>query len=149
MRVILLTAMLLMLAAPAMAQMAEAPVDAGVFDAGPAEPGTDPGFSLDPDEPIDALGKVVESARTGNWRLVAAGALVLVMFALRRARDHVKWFAGDRGGAVLVGLLGLAGAFSAALATAAPIGWDLALGALGVTFTAVGGWTWCKRLLGK
>ena len=43
-------------------------------------------------------------------------------------------------------VLSLMGAFSAALATGAAISVNLVLSAVGVAFTAVGGWQWFKRL---
>ncbi len=130
----------------AQAQEAEAPAPA--LDAGtpPGAPGAPQAGETD--EPLDVLGQIVQAARSGNWRLVASGALVLVMFCLRRFRDRVTWFGTSRGGATLAMGLALAGAFASALATSAPIDWRLVTGAIGVAFTGVGGYHWFRRVLG-
>jgi hypothetical protein len=98
-------------------------------------------------DPLSAIEQIVEAARGGRWLLVAAGALILVMFGLRKARDHFKWFKGDRGGALLVILLSLAGALSTALATSASVDWKLFVGALAVAFTASGGYNNIRRII--
>lgn len=118
----------------------EAP--AGTNPAAPEQPG-----SASEADPLSAVSAIVEAARSGNWRLVAAGALALAMLALRRLRDRVALFRGDRGGTVLVGVLALGGAFASALATSAPIDFKLILGAFGIAWTAVGGYTFVKKLL--
>jgi hypothetical protein len=98
-------------------------------------------------DPLTTLGKLVDSVRGGQWRHAASLALILVMLALGKVRGKLKWFKGDRGGAVLVGILALAGALSTALASDAALDWRLFLGAAGVMWTAVGGYTWAKRLI--
>jgi len=98
-------------------------------------------------DPAGSARELVAAIRGGNWRYVAALALAFMMFLLSRVRDKVKWFKGDRGGAILVGILAVAGALSTALASSGPIDWRLLLGAAGVMWTAVGGYTWLKRLI--
>ena len=97
-------------------------------------------------DPVGTITGLVRDIRAGNWRLAAVAVLVLLMLALSKFRGLVSWFKGDRGGAILVGLLGLLGTLSAALATSEPLGLDLFVGALATTWTAVGGYTWVKRL---
>ena len=98
-------------------------------------------------DPIDVAGKVVADARSGDWRHAASGLLFLAMLGLGKYRDKVSWFKGDRGGAVLVAVLGLAGGLGTALASDAPLDWRLFIGAVGVVWTAVGGVTWVKQIL--
>lgn len=99
------------------------------------------------EDPLSTLGELVSAVRAGNWRLAIALGLGLLMFAAGKFRDKVKWFSGDRGGAVLVMALALAGAVSTALVSSASLDWKLFLGAAGVAWTAVGGYTWAKRLI--
>ena len=99
------------------------------------------------DDPIGVLGGLVDAVRSGQWRLVAALLLSLIMLGMTRMRTKIKWFRGDRGGAVLVMLVSLCGALSTSLLTEAPIDFKMMLGAVGTTFTAVGGYTWIRRLL--
>ncbi len=89
----------------------------------------------------------VTAFRSGDWRLVAAFALIALMIGLRRIRDHVPWFKGDRGGAIMVMALSMAGAFSTSLATGAPVDLKMALSAAAIAWTAVGGYTWLKKLV--
>jgi hypothetical protein len=98
-------------------------------------------------DPIGSIEAFVDAVKAGNWKMVGSLALALIMLVLGRVRDKVKWFAGDRGGAVLVMVLGLLGGFSAALAAGADLDWRLALGVVGVVWTGVGGVTWLKRLI--
>lgn len=128
----------------AMVTSALAQTDAGVNAS--AEGSISPVEAAEAD-PLGTAGDLVSAVREGNWRLVASLALALLMFGLSKVRDKIKWFKGDRGGAVLVGILGLAGAVATALAGDGPLDWKLLLGALGVTWTAVGGYTWVKRLI--
>lgn len=98
-------------------------------------------------DPFDVVGKIVEAASSGNWRLVAAFALVLVMMVVGKFRAKLAVFRGDRGGALLVMTLALGGGLSTALMTDKPINANFVLGVVGTAFTAVGGFTWVKRLM--
>lgn len=98
-------------------------------------------------DPVGTAAQVVKDIKSGNWRMVAAGVLALLMLLAAKARSQWKWFRGKRGGAVLVLVLGLAGSFSAALATSSPLDLSLFVGALGVTWTAVGGYTHIRRII--
>jgi hypothetical protein len=95
---------------------------------------------------IEAVGKTVADARAGDWRHFASGLLALVMFALAKYRGKISWFEGDRGGAILVGVLGLGGGFASAIASDGPLDWRLFVGSMGVTWTAVGGVHWVKQV---
>jgi hypothetical protein len=99
------------------------------------------------EDPIGSVMTLINHIRAGEWRLAAAIGLALLMFALARVRDKIKWFKGDRGGAVLVMVLALAGTLSAALASDAALDWRLLAGALGLAWTAVGGVQWGKRII--
>ena len=124
-------------------------VAAQALDSGPvlteaAESSPAPASEADP---VGILFQIINDVRTGNWRLVAAGGLALLMLVLTKLRDKVRWFKGDRGGAVLVMLLSLGGALSTALFSSAELDLKLFLGAAGIAWTAVGGYTWLKKLL--
>lgn len=134
---------------------------ASVTDAGPdiaAEVAPDPGPSASAPATQPAVApdaatwpggpdELVEAFRSGDWRLVAAFALIALMIGLRRVREFVPQLRGDRGGAILVMLLSLAGALSTSLATDAPVDAKMFLSAVAITWTAVGGYTWIKRLI--
>lgn len=98
-------------------------------------------------KPGDTFVELVLAVKNGHWRMAASLALVLLMLGIRRFRDKLPYLKGDRGGAILVGIMGLAGALSAALATDAALDYKLVLGALGATWMAVGGYTWVKKIL--
>jgi hypothetical protein len=106
-----------------------------------------------PAPPVDsdpiAIGKdILQAAKGGQWRLLVAGILSLLMTLSWKLKIRT-WsiFKGDRGGAILLMILALAGSFSTALATEAPVSLELVLGAVSVAFTSVGAWQWGKRLL--
>jgi hypothetical protein len=123
--------------APAAPEAEEAPAE----DTKP-EPAAEPEVDA-----LDTAGEVVADVKDGDWRHAVAGLLALVMLGLGKVRGKVKFFDGDRGGAILVGVMGLAGALSTALYSSAALDWRLFAGAFGVVFTAVGGYTWVKRLI--
>lgn len=98
-------------------------------------------------DPLGSAGNLVTAIRQGNWRLAAAFFLALIMFALGKVRHQVKWFAGDRGGAILVMVLSLAGALSTSLAAGMPVDWKMFAAAIGIAWSAVGGYTWVRKML--
>jgi hypothetical protein len=98
-------------------------------------------------DPIELVSKIVEAASSGNWRLVAAFALVLTMMVLGRFRKKIPIFDGDRGGSILVMVLSLGGGLSTALMTDMPINANLVVGVVGTAFTAVGGFTWVRKIM--
>jgi hypothetical protein len=116
----------------------------GTTDVVEAQPAAPPDIESDP---FGSIEKFVDAVKTGNWKMVGALALALIMLILAKVRDKVAFFRGDRGGAILAMLLGLAGGLSAALAANAPIDWKLLLGIVSMTWTAVGGYSWIKRLV--
>jgi len=131
------------------------PVATQVFALGVAE-----GISAAPSDPMDGvklpvpvpeddalhglLVNAVKSAQEGNWKLMISAVLFLLMFVVRKVK--LPFLQGDRGGAISVMLLALLGAFGSALASGAPISLGLVTGAVTIAFTAVGGYTWVKRV---
>jgi hypothetical protein len=127
---------------------ATAPAAAGPPTAAAApDPAPAPAASSPTTPPAPSVDRAVTALRTGNWRLLAAVVLAFVMAGLGRLRARVAWLRGDRGGALLVGLLALLGTLSVSLEAGAPIDGRLLLSALAITWTAVGGYTWVKRLI--
>jgi hypothetical protein len=100
-----------------------------------------------PQEAGDAITSVVKNVRSGNWKLAVAALLSLLMTVLAKARSVVPFFRGDRGGSVLVMVLALMGSFATALSLGGSIDLNLVLSAIGVAFTAVGGWTWVNQVV--
>ncbi len=132
-----------------------APAAAGPPTAAPADPATPvaapapvaPAASSPATPPPPSVDRAVTALRTGNWRLLAAIVLAFTMAGLGRLRAKVAWLRGDRGGALLVGALALLGSVAVSLEAGAPIDLKLLLSALAITWTAVGGYTWVKRLI--
>lgn len=98
-------------------------------------------------DPVGLATEVVQDVRAGDWRHAVAGILALLMFGLSRFRGKVGIFKGDRGGAILVGLLGFGGGISTWLASDVPLDWRLFAGSMFVVWTSVGAYTWFKRLI--
>lgn len=93
---------------------------------------------------------IYQAVRSGNWRLIAAACLIVIVWALRRwGAAHWAFLASDRGGALLALLGGVAGAFMNALAAGADISIVLILDGLSVGLTAAGGFVAVKKIFGK
>lgn len=91
---------------------------------------------------------VMDAIHSGNWRLAAAGVLVVVIWAVRAfGSKYFPKLATDRGGAALAVLGGLAGALSNAILGGVPITLNIMLDGLGMGVTAAGGWNVTRRLL--
>lgn len=96
--------------------------------------------------PVGTATDVVNDIRTGNWREAVAGFLALLMLGLGKTRGKIGWFRGDRGGAVLVLTLALAGTVSAALASDAALDWRLFAGAISLATSSAGGYVLIKKI---
>ena len=86
---------------------------------------------------------------SGKWLVVAAAALLVVVWFVRTFLGNlVPWFRTDKGGVVIALILGVLGAVANALA--AGHGVDAKLISLGFAagFAAMGGWTGIRKLLG-
>lgn len=96
-----------------------------------------------------ALAKIALSAvRSSDWRLLAIGALIAVVFAVRAVGARwVPWLKTDRGGALLALSGGVAGAVLHSLMAGAGLGWQLLLDGAVNGVTAAGGYTMVKKLL--
>jgi len=99
-------------------------------------------------DPIGAVQSVITAWKEKNWKMLVSLVLAFLMLALAKVREQ-SWspFKGDRGGAILVAILGLAGGFIAALQSGASIDFKLILGTMGAVWMAVGGVTWVKRII--
>lgn len=100
----------------------------------------------DPTATIDAFAKAVEG---GNPWLIAAAGVGLLVFLLRRfvPGKFGNWLRTDLGGALLSLTVSFAGALATKLATGGAITLGVVVAAIGVAFTASGGWSLIRRLL--
>lgn len=98
------------------------------------------------EDPLGTASQMVKDIRSGNWRMVAASALALLMLLLMRFRDKIKWFGTDRGAASLVMLLSLGGGFSTSLAAGLPIDFSLVASIVGTAWMAAGGYHWFRSM---
>jgi hypothetical protein len=98
---------------------------------------------------IETFARVVFNAvMTKNWALVAALAVVGLVFVARKyLAPKVPFLATGRGGALLVMVTSLAGAIANAVLAGAPFNVGLLLKAAGVAFTAAGGFAMAKKLI--
>ncbi len=99
------------------------------------------------DNPFETLVDFIALVREGDWRLVTGFVLMAAMLGLNKVRGRVSFFRGDRGGAILVLVLALAGSISAALFSDAGLDASLIVGAVSTAFTAAGGYTLIKRII--
>lgn len=99
------------------------------------------------DDPLGTVASLVKAVRSGDWRMVAALALALVMLVLGKVRGKVKWFRGDRGGVVLVFFLATAGMLSTTLAAGMDVDLKMGTTALSAGLMAIGGYVGIKKLL--
>lgn len=97
---------------------------------------------------IDTIAGIVAHARDGKWLIVIGLVLSLVVTGLKYLAKWggVSWFGTDRGGAVLVALTSVFGALSTS-AIAGKVDWTTFVAALAVTWSAVGGYSWLKKLI--
>jgi hypothetical protein len=91
---------------------------------------------------------MLDAVANRNYALLVALVVVLAVYLLRKfGGSRVPFLRTDRGGALLVIGVSLAGAVANALAAGAPFSGALMLTALRVALTAAGGFTLVKRLV--
>ena len=105
-----------------------------------------------PEAPEDDLlvlaTQIVKSAKGGNWSMLAAAVLSLMMtLAWKLKLRRLKFFKGDRGGIVLLMGMSMAGSFSTALYAGQALSLEMAWGATKVAIMAAGGWQLLKRAI--
>lgn len=104
--------------------------------------------TVSPDNIEQFVNLVFDAIKGGNWWLLVALGLVLVVWLVRKLLGpKVPWLQTQAGGAILNLVISFGGALATVLVTGQPMGWLVALGALKVAFTAAGGWTLVKHLL--
>jgi hypothetical protein len=94
--------------------------------------------------------QVFDAVHTGNFKLAAAFALVLVVALIRKGSQYFtpfKWFTTDKGGALLALLGGVFGAVASGLVAGHAFNLELVTDGMVVGFTAAGGWTAVKKFL--
>jgi len=91
---------------------------------------------------------LLDAVTSRNYALLAALVVVVLVYLLRRFGGRfIPFFNTERGGAMLVLCVSLAGAVANALAAGAPFSVALLLTALQVGLMAAGGFTIIKRIL--
>ena len=98
-------------------------------------------------KPLGAMSDLVSAIRSGNWRIVAAIALSLIMLAGAKARDKIAFFKGDRGGIVAIFTLSAVGALATSLFADGAIDATMFLRAAEVGLLAIGGFVGFKKLV--
>lgn len=93
--------------------------------------------------------QLFDAVMGGNFALVAALALVLIVFVLRKfVGPKVPFLASDAGGVVLAFLSAFGGALATAFGAHAAFSLALLFKAAQVAFLAMGGYAALKKLLG-
>lgn len=125
--------------------------DAGVevLDAGT----TDAGAKLVDGDNVDVVGIVKKAQEAGhdkNWSIlfIIASVVVGLTWLLRKFGGlFIPFLKTDRGGAVTVLVLGVAGGLVNALAAGSSVTLDVVVSGMGVGFMSAGGFTVLKKLL--
>lgn len=120
-----------------------------------ADAGPDAGVSA-PDPVADAegdvvgtVGKLLQSAKEGNWRMFFAFLIVVMMVALKYIKTTFGTDWGKRYGAVWLMLITFGTGLSAALITGTPVTFQALLAIVSTAFMACGGYTWFRDVFGK
>lgn len=100
-------------------------------------------------EDIGYMAEVMwKGVTTGNWWMVAAAALVLIVIFVRRSLGkRIPWIATDRGGVLLALVGGTAFGVAVALAGGEAIALSIVLTAAKVAFVGIGGFSALRKLI--
>lgn len=131
--------------------VAYASVDAGI-DAGATVNAvvTNPATPVTTSAVVAVAKAIVDAAQHHNWRYLVALCLGVVVFLLRKyVGNYVPWFKTDRGGAVLVLLVGVLGAVTTVLLSPYSLSMDHIVDAVANAVTAAGGYTILKKVFTK
>lgn len=111
-----------------------------------------------PDDGMSLLSAVFQAVSSGQWRLVAALAVIAVAFVLRNVlAKKVAWFSTKAGGYVISYTVSLAIVLAPVIQSGQSWSWKLALSLLSLALTAAGGyealrevlWPLAKKVWGK
>lgn len=98
--------------------------------------------------PSQWAGLVLKAVQDKNWAMLVAVALTGLVWAVRRyGGNTLPWLKTDRGGALLVLLLGIGGGIINALAAGAPLTPQLLLDGARVGLISAGGYAVVRKLL--
>ncbi len=107
----------------------------------PADPYSNGGLFLE---------RVLEAVKSSNWRMLAALAVIALVYAARRWASRVwPWLATDRGGAALVLATAMLGAVVNTWGAGKAMSLQMVLSALQIGFLAGGGYAVVKKLIGS
>lgn len=105
-------------------------------------------LAVSPENLGEFVALVLQAAQGGQWPMVAALALVAVVWAARKwGAPQVPFLGTPEGGAILNIATGFAGAFLTALMGGTPFTWGLLWASLQVSLLAAGGWAMLKSLV--
>lgn len=99
------------------------------------------------EDPVGAMNNLVQAVRDGNWSMVAACVLIVLVWFARKFNTKISFFQGDRGGPILVFALSFAGAISTSLMASEPISFKMFLAASQIALMAIGGFVGVKKIL--
>lgn len=100
-------------------------------------------------ETSELLDLLVRAASSGNWYFVLSALLVAAVWAARKyLSPKIPFLGGDVGGILLAFAMAFFGAVASALGAGAPISMPLFVAAAKIAFTAMGGYTALKKLVG-
>lgn len=121
--------------------------DAGAPAVAPTPPGGAgaPQLPVLKDDPGNIVGDIIGAASAGKWLAAVGGALALVVLALRKWRNKIPWFMGDRGGVVFTILSGSITVVAAGLIAGVNPSWTWILASLALAVNAAGGYVLVKK----
>lgn len=105
--------------------------------------------AIDPGKDFGGFAKrAFDAIHSSNWRLLAALALIGIIWALRTYLSKLlPKLSSDRAGALLAVCTGISGAVSNALMAGQPVTLSVLMDGLGLGITAAGGWSVAKRII--
>lgn len=109
-----------------------------------AGPGGGAAITVPPADVGGLISSLIGAVKEGKWLIVAGVALSLLVMGIKAVFPVLK---DDRLGAIVTFATGVIGIVGVGLASGSGLSLSLILGAVAATWTAVGGYSWLKRLI--